>query len=468
MIGNRCKISYRDPDGYVLNLEKSFYRVVYQSFAEDLEIIEQHHLLRDKRLIQHTKIPKDQWPSVILEWIKENETENNVLCIFEIEKIACITYPWEWTPSMFKEAALLTLEIQANLIPLGLSLKDASYYNVQFINCRPIFIDLLSFKKADTYYPWHAYGQFLKHFIFPLVLLKHNSFNSISLLRSFSDGIEVSVISSLIPFKSYFNIYEFLNIHLLKNLKDHGNPKNTESTIEVQKQKAKQLISFNKSYVQKIDLKKILKLGSVWRNYSEDNDVAYSKKKVEVFQQMLSSLPYMERCVDLGANTGVFSQILLEHSDKVISVEQDFLCCEIIREKILLMDLMNKEWTVIINDLIFPSPSAGWMNKERLSLFERINSSLVVSLALIHHLYFKGSVYFDEIAMMFDRITEFFLIIEFIESNDDKVKLLAEQNSTRLFNYNKENFLKEFNNYFVFLEEVAINHTRSMFLFKKV
>lgn len=131
------------------------------------------------------------------------------------------------------------------------------------------------------------------------------------------------------------------------------------------------------------------------------------------------------------------------------------------------MDLKNKDWSILINDLVFPSNSSGWMNKERLSLFDRINSSLVISLALIHHLYFKGSLYFDEIALMFNRITEKILIIEFIEADDDKVKLLAEQNSTRLSSYNKENFIQEFNNHFDFVEEVTINQTRSMFLFQK-
>jgi hypothetical protein len=467
MISNKSKFSYRDPDGYVLNLDNSFFRVVYQTFSEDLEIINRHNLLNDKRFIKHTQIPKDEWPLVIRNWINENEIESDVLCIFEIEKIHCITYPWEWTLSMFKEAALLTLEIQKVLIPIGLTLKDASYFNVQFINGRPIFIDLLSLKKADIFYPWHAYGQFLKHFIFPLVLFKYNSFNTLTLLRSFSDGIDVSTISSLLPFRSYFNIYEFLNIHLLNSLKNQGNPKKIEFNTTLQKQKAEQLVSFSRSYINSIDSKKLLKRYSAWRDYPEQNEAIYSRKKEMVFRQMLSSLPRMETCVDLGANTGVFSQILIEYVDSVISVEQDLICCKMIREKILLMDLKNKNWSILLNDLIFPSNSSGWMNRERLSLFDRINSSLVISLALIHHLYFKGSLYFDEVALMFNRITEKILIIEFIEADDDKVQLLAEQNSTRLSSYNKENFIQEFNNHFDFVEEVTINQTRSMFLFEK-
>ena len=52
-------------------------------------------------------------------------------------------------------------------------LKDASVYNVQFINSKPVFIDTLSFDMYEEGMPWGAYGQFSRHFIAPLVLMKY-------------------------------------------------------------------------------------------------------------------------------------------------------------------------------------------------------------------------------------------------------------------------------------------------------
>jgi hypothetical protein len=37
-------------------------------------------------------------------------------------------------------------------------------------------------------------------------------------------------------------------------------------------------------------------------------------------------------------------------------------------------------------DLTNPSPSAGWMQRERLGLMQRVNADLILCLALLHHL----------------------------------------------------------------------------------
>jgi len=61
--------------------------------------------------------------------------------------IPFISYPYEWSFSQLKDAALTTLEAERIALGFGMSLKDASAFNVQFLNGRPTIIDTLSFQK---------------------------------------------------------------------------------------------------------------------------------------------------------------------------------------------------------------------------------------------------------------------------------------------------------------------------------
>ena len=64
----------------------------------------------------------------------------------EHDRIAPITYPCEWSVSMLADAGRLT-KLQRELLDLGLSLKDATAYNIQFVRGKPIFIDLTSIER---------------------------------------------------------------------------------------------------------------------------------------------------------------------------------------------------------------------------------------------------------------------------------------------------------------------------------
>ena len=76
------------------------------------------------------------------------------------QKIEFISYPYEWSFGQLKDAALLTLAVTRSSIEKGMILKDATPYNIQFIDGKPVFIDTLSFTRYDASKPWIAYRQF--------------------------------------------------------------------------------------------------------------------------------------------------------------------------------------------------------------------------------------------------------------------------------------------------------------------
>jgi len=106
---------------------------------------------------------------------------------------------------MLTEAALLTLKTFKTLVRYNLKLENVSFFNIQFINGVPYFIDLLSIKKTKEFYPWYAFGQFLQHFTFPSIIFKYGVFSNAAFLQVFPEGINKKRASRLTPLKSYFS-----------------------------------------------------------------------------------------------------------------------------------------------------------------------------------------------------------------------------------------------------------------------
>jgi hypothetical protein len=114
--------------------------------------------------------------------------------------IAFVSYPYEWCFDQLKDAAVLTLSIARRALQYDMiSKKDASAFNVQFQNGRPIFIDTLSFERYQPGTPWIAYKQFCQHFLAPLSLMAKADFRLNQLLRVYIDGIPLDLTSALLP-----------------------------------------------------------------------------------------------------------------------------------------------------------------------------------------------------------------------------------------------------------------------------
>ena len=95
----------------------------------------------------------------------------------------------------------------------GLSLKDASAYNVQFLRGRPVLIDTLSFENARPG-PWAAYRQFCQHFYAPLLLTAGADPRLPRLAQVFIDGIPLAVASRLLPVSSWLRAGPLMHVHL--------------------------------------------------------------------------------------------------------------------------------------------------------------------------------------------------------------------------------------------------------------
>ena len=130
--------SFRDPDGFLFYRNNILFRQINQSYKKNYEY------LMDSGLYE--KLTKSNMMIHHKESTISPFNENQNYKIIQPELIPFISYPFEWSFSQLKDAALLTLQIQIQALEFNMSLKDSSSYNIQFLNGKPIFIDTLSFE----------------------------------------------------------------------------------------------------------------------------------------------------------------------------------------------------------------------------------------------------------------------------------------------------------------------------------
>ena len=130
------------------------------------------------------------------------------------ERVAFISYPYEWSFSQLKDAALLTLRLQKAAVEHGLSLKDATAFNVAYDQGRPRWIDTLSFERLTPGRPWIAYRQFCQFFLAPLAVMSYVDIRLLQLLRSHLDGMPLELASRLLPASTRLRPGILTHVHL--------------------------------------------------------------------------------------------------------------------------------------------------------------------------------------------------------------------------------------------------------------
>src|SRR5687768_2666349 len=169
--------SFRDPSGFVYIRDGTLYRQVNRSFQQHFEAFLASglydELAREGLLVPHEQVGL------------ELAATQDAYAVLRPQRVAFVSYPYEWSFGQLQDAASLTLEIQQRALERGFTLRDSSAYNVQFQNGRPVFIDTLSFEPQQEGKPWDAYKQFCEHFLLPLTLMSTRDVRCGSLLRSY-------------------------------------------------------------------------------------------------------------------------------------------------------------------------------------------------------------------------------------------------------------------------------------------
>ena len=439
--------SFRDPSGFLFSRGGVLYRQVNRAYEKEYaRLIESglyDKLVKAGLLIHHVEV--DQAPAAGEAAFK----------IIQPERVPFISYPYEWSFGQLKSAALATLSIQKRALKLGMSLKDASAYNIQFVRGKATLIDTLSFEVYNEGEPWVAYRQFCQHFLAPLALMALKDVRLSQLLRVYIDGVPLDLASTLLPSKTRFNFGLLTHIHLHAGVQKKYSGEEVKSRNgSMNKQAMTGLIDNLEATIQKLDW---TPRGTEWGNYydiTNYSDAAFEHKKQLVGEWTQRIQPAL--AWDLGANNGVFSRVASSTCPYVVSFDIDPAAVE----QNYRQTKTDKTENILplVLDLTNPTPAIGWANRERDSFGARGPADMILALAVIHHLAISNNVPLPQLADFFAE-TGKWLVIEFVPKPDSQVQKLLASRKDIFPDYTREGFEAAFKEKFHVREAVEIRES---------
>jgi SAM-dependent methyltransferase len=459
--------SFRDPAGFVFFYDDHTYRTldsVSFSLVQELETkgilsdLVGHGYLIDTRVIA----PADSLCKTLQSHLPGEQH------FLHHATVPHISYPYEWSFSMLADAAQLQLVLQQHLIERGYSLKDASAFNVQFLNCRPVFIDVLSIEKPRRKDVWIAYGQFCRMHLFPL-LLKH--YLNLSIRGYFLDNINGLPVEDVYRMFGRWSALKpslfmdvFLQYYFQRAATDNMSPLK-QKLAQGESSADAQLINL-KRLARKIGkLASACKTASRWSDYI--NTHTYSPEAEEAKVRYIKE--FLRRhapgtVLDIGCNTGRYSLLACQSGAQVVAIDSDHDSVDL-----LYQHARNEQAAVLPLwvDIANPTPAVGFRNRERKSFMERVKGEAVFALALIHHLLITSRIPLNAICELFYDLTSRYLVVEFIEREDAMFQSLLALREDIYGKISRDAFLATFTKQFDLIDQCALSSTRALFTLKK-
>jgi ribosomal protein L11 methylase PrmA len=425
--------SFRDPSGTVLVAADRVFRTVMPIAAADYEntrrtgIVEE--LVARGLVVDERPVSKDVLGAV-------GEVASYVI---EHPKLPFISYPYEWCFHALKDAALLHLDVHLRCLERGVTLSDASAFNIQFRGPSPIFIDTLSFRPYREGAIWTAHRQFCDHFLNPLLLrsllgIPHNAW-----YRGSMDGIPVEHLANALPFtaKLSWNVIKHVVLHsLFEKMSTKDRPVKAINEVRLPLGAFQHILTGLREWVSTLVPKDGGK--TVWRDYAEVNSYSddEARKKTQFVKEFAAAVRPSLLC-DLGCNTGEYSKAAL-HAGAQLAIGFDFdvgaLERAYLRAKAEKLNLLPLHL-----DATNPSPSQGWAQNERKGMRERLAADAVLALAFVHHVAVAKNVPLDYVVDWLIGLAPTG-VIEFVQKDDPMVGELLRLREDIFSDYSEENF----------------------------
>jgi ribosomal protein L11 methylase PrmA len=428
--------SYKDPAGFVFRRDGILYRHVAGSYGDHYDALMTSGLYEElaaaRLIVSHREVT-----------VSGPLTEG-AHRILQPELVPFVSYPYEWCFGQLRDAALVTLDAQRRALHRGLSLKDATAYNVQFVGGRPILIDTLSFERYAPGTPWVAYRQFCQHFLAPLALMASRGAGLSDLQRIHLDGIPLDLASAHLPVATWARPSLLLHLHAhARSIRHFGraHPKSSADPSGAHRAgrvSLTALLGLIESLEGAVRSLRWRGRDSEWGKYDQEHSYsgAGTADKERAVREWLTHLS-PDRVWDLGANAGRFSDVAAAVAQLVVSIDADANAVEVNyrrqreggggRVLPLRMDLTN------------PSPRQGWAHAERASLADRGPADAVLALALVHHLAISANVPLRDVAAFFGTLGAH-LIIEFVPKTDPQTRRLLAGRADVFPDYTRDRF----------------------------
>lgn len=411
----RVGASFRDPAGFVYERDGVLLRQVSRSFAATYDRVRDSglydRLIADRLLVPHVEVDTE---------LAATPDAHRVL---RPERIPLLSHPYEWCPGQRRDAALTTLRIQEIALDHGMTLRDASAYNVQFRGGRPVFIDTLSFEPVTPGRPWVAYRQFCEQFLAPLALeVLVDVRLGRRLLVADVGGVPLDLAAGLLPGRTRLRPGLALHLHGQARASARSVPDGPARTARHSDTAVRGLVDNLAATVRRLTWDDP---SGPWADYYDEathyDDDAMTAK-IEIVDAWLGRTT-PAAVWDLGANTGRFSDLAARHGAVVGAFDVDAAAVERAWQRARSADDPDGAPLPLVLDLTNPSPAVGWANRERPSLAQRGPVDVVLALALVHHLAIGGNVPFGLLAEHLAELGRT-VVVEWVPKDDPMVEVL--------------------------------------------
>jgi hypothetical protein len=381
--------SFRDRDSRVFLGPAGVFRALSPSGLEDWEKLQGSALfsaaIADGRLVP-TEVADVAAPPEIL--------PEGAAVVLRHERIPFISYPYEWTFGMLRDAALLHLDLIDGALGEGMTLKDASPYNVQWRGASPVFADIGSFEVLRGNEPWVGYRQFCTLFLYPLMLQAYRGVPFQPWLRGSLEGITPGQMSSLLSARDRLRRGVLTHVALHARLeRKHAAASRKEIKKDLRAAGFKpEIVQANVRRMRKLVEKlRWSPAETAWTGYAENRGYADADRAAkDAFVEAAARTHRPRLAWDIGTNDGAFARLVAPHAEAVVAMDFDQETVEHLYRS--LREEGDRTIVPLVVDALDPSPARGWRGAERQTLEQRGAPDLTLALALVHHLSITGNV----------------------------------------------------------------------------
>ncbi|MES2907614.1 MAG: class I SAM-dependent methyltransferase [Pseudomonadota bacterium] len=431
--------SYRDPAGQIYECDGHIYRAIYQHGSPAYQATRDSGVVRKAIdagfLVDCTELPTESWPAGLA----------SASHVVEHPRLPYISYPYEWSFSQLKAAALHHLSFQLMLLEQGFKLTDASAYNIQFLGVQPIFIDLLSISPYTEGEFWLGHRQFCEQFLNPLLLRSELGIAHNAWYRGALEGIPSASLCNLLPIQKKLSWKIFSHIVLPTRLERQASSSPEQAIAQVKSNGKFSRLAYSgfltqlKNWISGLHPLDTGK--TTWADYARVNtysDHEKNLKKKFVADFIARALP--NSVIDLGCNTGDYSMIALEAgAGRVTGFDFDQHALDYAYSRCHAGAADKTRFLPLWLDASNPSPDQGWQQRERGGFQSRSRADALLALAFEHHLAIARNIPLVQ-------VIEWLLslapqgVIEFVPKADSTVQRMLALREDIFDTYTLENF----------------------------
>jgi hypothetical protein len=458
--------SFRDPENAAFTIDGAWFRIAQPASADALRLLRASELysslIEEGCLVRFDEVPSNEADAIACAYREVSGRSTGDDCaVFAVEPLDLVTYPWEWPNSLLESAAHLTLDLRTRLLGIGLDLKDASAFNVQFRGMRPVFIDLGSIERWRPNPSWNASRQFIEHFINPLAV---GSGERVTAADAWElgrhRGLRSEAARQLLPKRRRRSLSLMLLQATTRPVEKNGP---SESRFAADAGRNPDLarnatLSLTKRLARQVDKLHGGEHATTWVDYGTRGHYGSDDltRKSAMATEFVTAAEGRNRLVlDVGGNDGFTAAHLARHADaRVVVMDADAGALDVLYAGVAQLPEISSSITPLLGDLTNLTPASGLLDKEFAAFTMRVRPSAVICQAVLHHVVITQGT---PMPFAVDALAAFGapVQIEFATEEDEKSRLLLSQIPNWSGEYSTDSLLAALRGRFASVEVVG-------------